>query len=205
MSEEGKHWVQMSILRGAEIMTKRIDTSDAMEKLSRLSQAVRLRNEAEQEIAQVIGRPGLIGHVGEYIASHIFGIALQESAAHKAIDGVFASGPLQGRTVNIEWYAKLESVLDVSPAAELDYYLVMTGPEAPGASSRGVTRPWLISYVFLFDARVLVAALRERGVQIGVATSVAKRLWEAAQIYPVQRNSDLVVSVEQRHLLGLFG
>jgi hypothetical protein len=71
-------------------------------------------------------------------------------------------------------------------------------------TSRGRVRPWVIESVFLFDARDLVAKLVERKVRIGVATSVAQRLWETAEVYPVPGNTKLVLSDEQRKLLGLF-
>ena len=38
--------------------------------------------------------------------------------------------------------------------------------------------------MFLFHSEELLAALTERGVKIGVATSVRKADWEAARIFP---------------------
>lgn len=127
-----------------------------MNDLPRLAELVRTRNAVDAEIAAVVGRPALIGHVGEYIAANIFGIELEGSAARKAIDGRFASGPLSGATVNIKWYAKQEGLLDLTPDSLPDYYLVLAGPRQPAASSRGTHRPWLIQSVFLFDANDLI-------------------------------------------------
>jgi len=39
----------------------------------------------------------------------------------------------------------------------------------------------------------------------GIATSVKKRLWEMAEIYPEPRNSQLILTQEQRLLLESFG
>ena len=64
----------------------------------------------------------------------------------------------------------------------------MTGPKAQVMSSRGGIRPWLIHHVYLFDAPRLVVELRRRGLKIGVATSVRQSYWQAAEIYPAQRN-----------------
>jgi hypothetical protein len=61
------------------------------------------RNSIDASIARVIGRPVTAGHLGEWIASQIFGIALEESAANQGFDGRFRSGALEGRTVNIKW------------------------------------------------------------------------------------------------------
>lgn len=175
-----------------------------MDVLERLAELIRTKNRIDDEIAGIIGRPAQIGHVGEYIASNIFGIKLEESAARRAIDGHFMDGPLAGRTVNIKWYGKMEGLLDITPNHLPDYYLVMAGPKSGAISSRGKTRPWLISAVYLFDARHLVGMLNTRGVKIGVATSVAASMWEEAQIYPIQQSKTLVLSRDQRKQIELF-
>jgi len=92
-----------------------------MELLERLAGLVRTKNRIDDEIAGIIDRPAQIGHVGEYIASNIFGIKLEESAAQKGIDGRFMAGPLAGRTVNIKWYGKMEGLLDITPNHLPDY------------------------------------------------------------------------------------
>jgi hypothetical protein len=48
----------------------------------------------------------------------------------------------------------------------------------------------------------LLAALGT--VKIGIATSVRRALWDAAEVYPAARSPHLVVSEEQRALLALF-
>jgi hypothetical protein len=93
--------------------------------------------------------------IPEWIAAQVFGIELEASAVAAGIDGRFGPGPLQGQTVNIKWYLKREGLLDTTESTALDYYLVLTGPPATAASSRGTTRPWSIQAVFLFDARQL--------------------------------------------------
>jgi hypothetical protein len=175
-----------------------------MNELFRLSALIKQFNEIGDLIASLIGRPAEFGHIGEYVASKVFIIALVESAAHKSIDGYFAGGALVGRSVNIKWYAKWEGLLDITPHALPDFYLVLTGPKSAAISSRGTTRPKVIEYVFLFDAAELVVALTVRKVKIGVATSVVRPLWLKAEVYPTQRNPRLVLSEEQRHLLALF-
>ena len=173
--------------------------------LAHLAELIARRNRVASEIAALITRPAQIGHLGEYIASSIFGITLELSASQKGFDGRFTGGELTGRTVNIKWYAKQEGLLDLTPDALPDYYLVMTGPLSGPVSSRGTTRPWVIDAVYLFDARELVADLQARGVKMGVATSVRQELWRAAEIYPIQRSRRLVLTEEQRTMLGLFG
>ena len=86
--------------------------------------------------------------------------------------------------MSIKWYGKMEGLLDITPETLPDYYLVMSGSKSAATSSRGAIRPWLLSYVFLFDATKLVEELRSRGVKIGITTSVRKELWEMAEIYP---------------------
>jgi len=175
-----------------------------MDDITRLAQLIQTRNEVAKDIASLIGRPANIGHVGEYIAADVFRIVLEASAAQKGIDGRFADGPLQGWSVNVKWYGKRKGLLTITPAFLPDYYLVLAGPKAPAASSKGEIHPWVIRSVHLFDAHALVGVLRQYGITIGVATSVRQRLWDEAEIYPAQRNAALILSSEQRRLLALF-
>lgn len=41
-----------------------------MEDLSQLAKLIKIKNKVEAQISSLIGRPALIGHVGEYIAAH---------------------------------------------------------------------------------------------------------------------------------------
>lgn len=173
------------------------------EPMRRIAQLLRERNAIDKAIAAITHRPMTSGHLGEWIAAQIFDIQLERSAVAAGIDGIFRSGPLQGRTVNIKWYLKREGPLDTSESGRLDYYLVLTGPPSAAASSRGATRPWRIDAVFLFGARQLRAEQIERGVKRGIASSVAKRQWAAAEIYPAA-NSVLPISSRQAGLLQLF-
>ena len=115
-----------------------------MESLQQLAQLVRRRNDVANEIAKAIGRPALLGHVGEYIASKIFDIRLQASASAKGIDGYFVAGSLEGKSVNIKWYGLQEHMLDLVLDEPPDYYLVMTGPNP---SVERAARLWRISSV----------------------------------------------------------
>jgi hypothetical protein len=172
--------------------------------MRRIADLLRERNAIDEEIAAITHRPMTAGHLGEWVASQVFDIELEPSAAAAAIDGRFRSGPLQGRTVNIKWYLKREGLLDTSESDQLDYYLVLAGPPAAAASSRGGTRPWRLDAVFLFDARQLHAEQIERGVKRGVASSVLKRQWVAAEIYPASSNTLLPVTHDQVELLTLL-
>jgi hypothetical protein len=172
--------------------------------LQRLADLIREQNRIGSEIAALVGRPALQGHVGEFIAARIFDISLEPSANQRAIDGRFRSGTLAGRSVNVKWYGKRENLLDLAPADGPDYYLVLAGPAAPPASSRGQLRPWCIESVHLFEHKPLVAELCHAGVKVGVATSIRKDLWPPAQLYPKQCSRLLSLSPEQRASLDLF-
>ena len=175
-----------------------------MTHIKQLANLVNKRNLIATEISALVERPALIGHVGEFIAAQIFDIELAESAVNKASDGLFRSGPLAGRSMNIKWYGKGEGLLDITPDCLPDYYLVMSGPRVNASSSRYGTRPWLIESVYLFESSSLLKALIDRGVKIGTATSVRKEHWAAAEIFP-QENPDLMrLSSEQRGMLALF-
>jgi hypothetical protein len=175
-----------------------------MIELEKLSELIQKKNQIENEIARIIQRPAQIGHVGEYIASIIFDIQLMESASNKAIDGFFRSGLQVGKSVNIKWYGKQEWILDITPNALPDYYLVMTGPKSTQLTSRGGTRPWSIEFVYIFLTSALVNQLSVRRSKIGTATSVPKSLWGQAEIYPDNCSQQLPLTSEQKHFLSLF-
>ena len=176
-------------------------SSDA---LARVAGLLGKRNEIDAEIAAVMSRPMTSGHLGEWIASRIFDLDLESSATAPGIDGRFRSGPLAGKAVNVKWYLKDQGVLDIATSGEPDYYLVLAGPRAPAASSRGTHRPWTIRTVYLVDAPALMSELRTRGVAVGVATSVRRSVWQASEVYPTLRSSGLLLDDDQRALLKLF-
>ncbi|MFG1859032.1 hypothetical protein ACGFJT_44855 [Actinomadura geliboluensis] len=174
------------------------------DKLERISELLTGRNAIDEEIAAIIQRPMTAGHLGVWIASRIFDIELEESATNSAFDGRFRVGPLRGRTVNVKWYLKQEGILDTSSSATLDYYLVLTGPRSAAGSSRAGTRPWCLRAVYLFDAERLRDEQDARGVKTGVASSVLRRQWDEAEIYPRDCNPLLRVSAHQVELLKLL-
>ena len=63
--------------------------------LERLADLIRERNANEVAITRIVGRPAQLGHIGEYIASRIFDIELEQDAAHRGSDGQFRSGPFE--------------------------------------------------------------------------------------------------------------
>lgn len=156
-------------------------TDDEVAHIARL---LSQRNAIDDTIAAVIQRPMTAGHLGEWIASQVFGIELEQSAVTAAIDGHFRFGPLQGCTVNVKWYLKQEGLLDMTKSSTLDYYLVLTGPRSAAPTSRGGTHPWCIDRVYLFHAPTLLAEQQARGVKTGVAASVLKAHWDAAENLP---------------------
>jgi hypothetical protein len=159
-----------------------------MSNLDKLADLLSEMNSIGDRISEITQRSATIGHTGEYIASRIFDIELEESASAKAIDGHFRNVTLAGKTVNIKWYSKQEYLLDITPDSLPDYYLVMTGPKDLEGTSKGGIRPWLINSVFLFNAADLVIELAARGVNVGTASSVRKHEWQAAEIYPNKRS-----------------
>jgi hypothetical protein len=173
-------------------------------KLEKLVDLLQERNKIDSEIAEILNRPALPGHLGEYIASKLFDVKLQESASQKGIDGVFQSGQLSGKTVNIKYYGKREGLLDISLSNLADYYLVLTGPKSQAISSRGTIRPFVIHNIYLFEMNRLVNELRKRGVKIGIATSLQAQAWETSEIYPNHRNTALAISEEGRTILNHF-
>jgi hypothetical protein len=65
-------------------------------------------------------------------------------------------------------------------------------------------RPFCIQSVFLFDAHRLHVELQDRGVKIGIATSVRKAQWETAEVFPQSKNPLLVLTDAQHRRLEMF-
>ncbi|QHT59880.1 hypothetical protein GXP70_07900 [Paenibacillus lycopersici] len=176
-----------------------------MQNLSYLAQLLKQKNEVDKQIASILGRPAILGHTGEFIASRIFNITLQEMANSKGIDGYFNNEPLQGKSVNIKWYTKDSRMLDINLNGLPDYYLVLTGQENYSlGSSKGTHAPWLIKRIYLFNTIKVIENLKDRKVKIGTATSIIKSIWEQGEIYPKNINKDILLSSEQREFLSLF-
>jgi hypothetical protein len=172
------------------------------EDLVRLAKLLAARDELDARIAEVVGRSARPGDVGEFIAARIFDIDLAASATQAGHDGIFRSGPLRGKTVNVKTYGDVLGGLDIG-SHPCDCYLVLAGP--PRGVSVGVRHhPWRITGVYLFETAKLVAALQERGVKIGIATSLRKTDVEAARVFPRSDRSPLPLSPDQVALLQLF-
>ena len=154
-----------------------------MDDIRELARLLHERNQIDTAISGIILRPATIGHIGEYIAAKVFDIRLWPAATHKASDGYFVTGPLAGKSVDVKFYGKQESLLAVSEEQQPDYFLVFTGLEAAATSSRGSTRPLLIEHVYLFHGQAVADSIRQRGVQFGVAASSRKLCGEAPRSF----------------------
>ncbi len=77
-----------------------------MNDLSRLASLIKQRNVVGEQITAIVGQPALIGHVGEYIASCIFGIEMEHSAVAKGIDPDFpVTSGFQERE-SVQWWLR---------------------------------------------------------------------------------------------------
>jgi hypothetical protein len=173
-----------------------------VQNLEQLASLVRQLNGVGRDISVMTDRPPLMGNVGEFIAANVFDIELHSAGNSAGSDGRFRSGPRQEASVNIKWYARLET-LDINPKAVPDVYLVLAGPRATPSTKRHI-RPWVIANVYFFDAPTLHAELHARGVKIQVGTSLLRTQWDAAEVYPAARNSLYSLSDVQRSALALF-
>ncbi|MGH4017101.1 MAG: hypothetical protein ACRDSL_24875 [Pseudonocardiaceae bacterium] len=58
-----------------------------------VAELVRERNAIDERITQIIQRPVVSGHLGEWLAAQIFNVELEKSAVTAGIDGYFRFGP----------------------------------------------------------------------------------------------------------------
>ncbi len=170
--------------------------------LAELAELIRKRNEIEGRISKIIDRPAEKGHIFEYIASQLFPIKLNKSASKGGYDGIFTDGDLNGKKVDIKYYAINQHLIDLNPEVDRDtYLLIFTGPYQPASSSKGKARPLRIDRIYLFNEKELCDQLFNR-VKIGVATSVKPEYWNGKEIYPEnQSNIDLKLKVHELMLL----
>jgi len=173
-----------------------------MKELIALVKLIRQRNKVDKSISAIIGCPALVGNIGEFIASKIFDIDLRESRSYGGNDGTFKAGNVADSTVNVKLYLKNEHVLDIALKNVPDYYLVLAGPT--GREHDKHSRPITLTSVYLFKADASVVSLRHRQIGIGQATSVAKKYWDEAEIYPRQACQFYIVSDNQKKRLRLF-
>ena len=159
------------------------------------------RNQVDARIAALIQRPAQRGHIGEFIAKHVFRITECESASQKGIDGWFAEGPLRGKSVNMKFYGKDTGLWAIKEYPSVEYYLVLCGKRAGAGSSRGTTRPLDVATVYLVAEGVLSRASVKPGVTAGVPVAIRR----AYRIYPSPGDSAvLVLTAMQQAELALF-
>lgn len=169
-----------------------------MENLILLSNLIRERNRIEKEVFKITNQSFEIGKIGEFIASEIFNIELNQSFNQAGNDGYFKSGNLKGKRVNIKFYSKFDGKLDMGIEYSPDYYLVLAG-----SSKKEKISPWNIESIYLFNSIELRNELTGK-VKIGTATSVKKVHWEKAMVYPDGKSTELVVDEKIREKIKLF-
>jgi len=59
-----------------------------MPDLERLAELVRIKNNADAAIADLIGQPSAPGNIGEFVAATVFAVRLMTSGSHPGYDGV---------------------------------------------------------------------------------------------------------------------
>jgi hypothetical protein len=170
--------------------------------LEELADLLRSRNQLDQQISMIIGRPATAGHIAEFVAAAVFDIDLEEAANNQGYDGHFRTGPVGGRSVNVKFTGKNEGSINLNDPPP-EFYLCLTGPDATAGPSRGTSRPWVIDSIFIFEALPLHTALTARGLKLGTATSVINALWATAKIYP-DLNTLYELSQQQIEMLRLF-
>lgn len=177
-----------------------MDTHDS--KLDDLAELIVKRNIIDGNISKIIDRPAEKGHIFEYIASQLFPIKLNKSASKGGDDGIFTDGDLNGKKVDIKFYAINEHLIDLNPKVDRDtYLLIFTGPYESASSSKGKTRLMRIDNIYLFNEMELCDQLNGK-VKIGTATSIRSEYWERNEIYPKnQWNIDLKLKVKELEYL----
>ena len=173
-----------------------------MEQIKEFSELINQRNEIDHKIVKYTRRPAEKGHIAEWVASKAFPINLNERGNQSEYDGIFNSGDLKGKYVDIKYHAVNNHIMNINSKLTSEVYLlVFTGPYESAQSSKGKDRPFCISNIYLFNENELYEKLKN-WVKISVATSVRKTYWEEKEIYPNNKeNFDLELN---REVIELF-
>ena len=173
-----------------------------MEKIKEFAQLINQRNEIDYKIEDYIRWPAEKGHIAEWIASKAFPITLNNKGNQSEYDGVFNSGSLKGKRVDIKYLAVNNHIININNKLTSEVYLlVFTGPYEAAQSSRDKVRPFCISNIYLFNENELYMELKDK-VKVGIATSVRKKYWEENEIYPNNKeNLDIELN---REVVELF-
>lgn len=175
--------------------------------LTHLADLIRIRNFVNSSISKIINHPAEVGHIAEYLLGKILDIELHDAANIKATDGIFRTGALAGKSVNVKYRAaqnrllNLEEVLD--PSLHAHFYLAVQGPKSPSKRSAGRELPFLIDSMYLFESTVLIPRITKPG-QEHLGRFVPTALWQEAMVYPEQINQALILTDEQKAALTLF-
>ena len=176
-----------------------------MIQLEQLADLLQVLNTVNHALSGLLGRTANVGNISEIIASEILDIQLAERANHPVFDGTFASGPLQGKTVNVKWRNDGSKTINMKDSDMLpDYFLALTGPKKSSTKMGSPYHPFAIKEVCLFAAASLVQRLKKDGIPIGHQTRVGAEAWEKARIYPVQKGSPLPLMRTQEDLFTVF-
>jgi len=175
-----------------------------VQKLLRLADLIETRNQEDELISCLIGRPPLRRDLALFLASCIFDIKLELPPSCNQFDGRFRSGPLAEKTVIVQWRPEHDGSIDIKPDYVPDAYLVFVGPRSDPAAPPAA-RPLVIQEVFVFDGRSLVQGQLARHEPLGPASVVPSRIWDAARVYRTCRWSPLTLSTLQVYILERFG
>jgi hypothetical protein len=151
-----------------------------MESLPALAALIRVRGCIDQQIAKIMNRPVHSGHFGEYVACTVLDIEPSAMARQKGYDGIFRSGALAGRTVNVKYRTRHSGLLNLGtstdPDDHPDFYLAVEGPRISAGPSAGVHAPLCVDVVYLFESQELLKALAERGIRPGAPINPGRAL-----------------------------
>src|SRR6476661_6125780 len=156
-----------------------------MQDLTHLADLIRIRNYVNSSVSRIINHPAEVGHIAEFLMGEILDIELNAVANTKAIDGVFRSGSLAGKSVNVKYRAaqsrllNLEEFLD--PSLHAHFYLSVQGPKSASKTSAGRELPFVIDSIYHFESTLLIPQLAKPG-KAGIGRFVPTALWQAAMI-----------------------
>lgn len=173
-----------------------------MKELIELSSLIKRINDANEDIAELIGRPAKLEGMGEAIAAGILKLRLNDAAPHLPRTGVFTEGPLSGKSVVINWYLRFFNHVDFSD--DVDCYLFLVGCHKFYQTPHEYYRPILINSVYIFKRETVDGIIDLNDWTTSMQVPVRIRDWDKAEIFPESNSPILELTDEQKEMFRLF-
>lgn len=174
-----------------------------MKDILELSSLIKKINDANEDIAEFIGRPASANNIGESIAAEILKLRFIDEGTNFPRIGAFSDGPLSGKNVAVSWRPRFCSLVNFT--MDVDFFLYFMECRKFYRIFHEYYRPMLINSVHLFSVETIIEIMGERdqGPRLHPIITMPDH-WDEAEIFPKSSNPLLKLSEKQKEMFALF-